>query len=993
MQQFDTFLYKLKSHMKSYMTTVLIFVFVTANVMNIPLSDESKTLAYNKMLEMSEDEKIAQLFILRANSDWDEKNLRFLESVIEKYQVGGVTFFQGNILDQANITNRFQASSKIPMFIAMDAEWGTGMRLKDGISFPRQMTLGSIADNELIYKMGLEIGRQLKRIGVHITFSPVADINDNPDNPVIGDRSFGARKEFVASKTVAYMKGLQDAGLIAFAKHFPGHGNSSIDSHLELPVLNHSKQRLNDVELVPFKSLIENNVKGIMTAHLRIPVLDNRKNRPASLSYPITTTLLRDSFNYRGLIITDGLDMRGVTDHFDHGNASVEAFLAGNDLLLLPANFQKAFEGMKKAVQKGKISSQRLEASLMRILMAKYDLGLLNLQPIVTENILTDVNTTKALALKEELYRKSITVVGTKYSIIPILPEEYNKKIAIVSIGSTVKTAFQNRFGSYLNASFFNVPILLSSEKAKELIAELGKFDRVVIGLHDIRGNKKNNYGISHNVLEMINQLDKRTELCVTLFGTPYALNLLSEKLCIVVAYENDEMAQDVAAQAILGVSNINGQLPVSIPGLFIAGDGFNIPKAWVLGYTMPDNSDIDGFMLNTKIDSIVDEMIGTSVIPGCQILIAKNGNIVFESSYGHFTYDSSRTVNNDDIYDLASITKTMATTLALMKLYDRDKIDINKSISYYLDKGLRRSDKKHISIIDAMSHFSGLQPSVTSFRLSLDTIEGEPVLSKDYYRRIPDKTFSIKVADGIYLRKDYPDTIWERILNSPLNSPPSYLYSDLGAVLTGEMIKKITGATLDVYMKNNFYEPMGLRHTFFNPVLNFPKNKIVPSEEDKYWRQQTIHGHVHDMVAAMMGGIAGHAGLFSNARDLAVLGQMMLNRGLYGNKKYLDHKTVELFTTRVGSSTRRGIGWDMKELNTGRSINMSEYASPSTYGHLGFTGTCIWMDPENELIFVFLSNRTYPDMKINKLNSRNYRQKIHTAVYESFLKSKNGSL
>jgi beta-glucosidase-like glycosyl hydrolase/CubicO group peptidase (beta-lactamase class C family) len=978
--------------MKCYLTTVLIFIFVTANVMNIPLSDDSKTWAYNKMLEMSDDEKIAQLFILRANSDWDEKNLRFLESIITKHQIGGLLFFQGNMTAQANLTNRFQGGSKIPMFIAMDAEWGAGMRLKDGISFPRQMTLGAIADNELIYKMGREIGRQLIRMGVHITFSPVADINDNPDNPVIGDRSFGERKEHVASKALSYMKGLQDAGIIACAKHFPGHGNSSVDSHFELPVLNHSTQRLNDVELVPFKMLIENDVKSIMTAHLRIPALDKRKNRPASLSYPITSTLLRDSFNYRGLIITDGLDMKGVTDHFEHGDASVEAFLAGNDLLLLPANFQRAFEGMKKAVQQGKVSAQRLEASLMRILMAKFDLGLYDFQPIKTEGLLADINTNEALALKEDLYRKSMTAIGRKFALLPVLPEEYNSKIAIVSIGSTSKTGFQNRFGSYLDASFFNIPLHLTSEKAIELIRELGKFDRVVIGLHDIRGSKKNHYGISHNVVEMINQLNKRTKLCVTLFGTPYALNLFAEELCIIVAYENDEIAQDMAAQAILGVSNINGQLPVSIAEKFNAGDGFNIPNARILGYSIPENTGIDGVRLATKIDSIVDEMIKTSVTPGCQIVVAKNGKIVFERSYGHFTYDSSRTVRNDDIYDLASITKTMATTLALMKLFDENKIDLNKKISGYMDKGLRKSDKRDIRIIDAMTHYSGLVPSIPSYRLSLDTLDGQFILSKDHYRRFPDKNFSVKVADNIFLHKDYIDTMWARILNSNLNNPAGYQYSDIGLLIIGEMIEKISGTSLDKYVDKHFYTPMGLRNTAFNPLSKLSKNRIAPTEDDQYWRQQIVHGHVHDMLAAMFGGVAGHAGLFSNARDLAVLGQLMLNRGLYGNTKYFDQKTTEIFTTRLEQSTRRGIGWDMKELNSDRRLNMSEYASPSTYGHIGFTGTCIWIDPENELIFVFLSNRTYPDMKNNKLHSRNYRPRIHSAIYQSFQKSNSGS-
>jgi beta-glucosidase-like glycosyl hydrolase/CubicO group peptidase (beta-lactamase class C family) len=957
-------------------------------MMDLPLSNEKETWAYNKIINMSLDEKVAQLFVLRIQSDWGKKDLDYITKIVEDYQIGGLAFFQGNITDQAKITNNLQNISKIPMFIAIDAETGLGMRLKDGIGYPKQLTLGAIQDNNLIYKMGLEIGRQLKRLGVNINYAPVADINNNPDNPIINDRSFGEEKNSVAEKSVAYMKGLQDAGIIACAKHFPGHGYADVDSHLDLPLLDLDKKHFFSTELVPFRSLVNNGVKSVMTGHLQIPAFDNRKSRPSSLSSNMVETLLRDSLNYEGLILTDALAMKGVAKYYNSGHAAVQAFMAGNDMLELPENFQKAFEAVKIAVKKGIISKTRLEKSLMRILKEKYDQGYHDYKPINLENIIEDINTPDALALKEDLYRKSITIVSNGLSFIPVLPEDFNKKIAILNIGSDVKTAFQDRLLSYFDFDTYHLPLQSGKAKSTELLTKLKNYNKIIVEIHDFKKRVNDNFGISYYNVDLLNKLNDNNQIIVTLFGTPYSLQLFERINSVVMAYENDDMAQDMAAQAILGTFDINAKLPINVSSKYKIGIGVEINNAKVLGYSNPEYVGIDGSYLNFKIDSIVNEMIDSSVAPGCQILIAKKGQIVFDKCFGSFTYKKFQQVQNDDIYDLASVTKVLSTNLAVMKLQDENQISIFNKISYYLDKGLKNSNKKNITIIDALSHHSGLVAWLPIYKLTLDTIHGVASPSKQYYRHKSDETFSVKVADSLFLRKDFVNKMWEKLIDSPVNPRGTYKYSDLGLIMTKEMIEEITGEKLNNYVYKNFYLPLGLKHTMYNPLGKIKKENIVPSEDDIYWRKQIVQGYVHDMYAGMLGGVSGHAGLFSNSRDMARIGQMMLNEGVYGNKRFLNYPTIYTFTTRFYISTRRGIGWDMKELDKNKDCNMSELASPSTYGHYGFTGTGIWIDPENELIYIFLSNRTFPDMNNNKLNNLNYRPKIQSVIYESFKKS-----
>ncbi len=969
---------------KFLLTLVMIMFLVKANLTHIPPSEIGETWAYSRLKHMSLDEKIGQLFIIRAQSDWNKKNIEFVRSQIKKYHVGGIAFFKGNIKDQVKLTNQFQELSDIPLFIALDAEWGLGMRLKDGMNFPHQLTLGAIRDNRLIFDMGKELGRQLKRIGVNFSYAPVIDINNNPDNPIINDRSFGEDKKNVASKGYAYMKGLQKQNIIACAKHFPGHGFADVDSHLDLPVLDLSKKRLWNTELFPFRMLVDQGIRSIMTAHLHIPVIDNRKDRPTSLSSNAINGILRDSMHFDGLVVTDALEMKGVANYFSPADAVVEAFKAGNDVLELPVSLEKGFNALKKAVLAGDISRDRLDASILRILLAKFDIGWYRFKKIDDDNILDEVNTGDALALKENLYRHAITFLGKSKKNLPVLPEEYNSKIAVVSFGSNNKTAFQKRFETYFNFDSYNLPYAMSNTELKKYIKLLDSYDKVIVGFHNYKKRSNINFGFSSGILKMIEKLKNKKGLILTFFGTPYALKNFDDKYNIVLAYENDPMAQDMAAQSILGVFDVNGILPVTASDKFKVGDGYESGKMNVLGYSIPEYTGINSDSLTTKITRIVEEMFDSAATPGCQILVAKDGNIVFDQCYGYWTYDKKRKVKHNDLYGLASVTKVMATTLSVMKLQDEKKMSVFDKFSKYKLPGIDTSNKVDIRIMEAMAHHAALTPWIPAYRKTLDTIDGKVVPSNKYYKRIANNKFSIKIADDFYLRNDFVDTLWAMLLASPLLPEKKYKYSDLGLIMTKEVLEKVSGTTEDKYVLKNFYNPMGLSHTMYNPLKKYTKSSIAPSEKDDYWRHQVVQGYVHDMWAGMLGGVSGHAGLFSTSRDLARLMQMVINGGKYGGKTFFDYPTIYTFTTRFNNSTRRGIGWDMKELDKNKDCNISELASPSTFGHYGFTGTCVWADPENNIVYVFLSNRTYPTMKNRKMYKYNYRSKIQSAIYES---------
>ncbi len=929
---------------------------------------------------MSLESKIGQLFIIRSYAKPSETQSKEVQSLIQNYHVGGVCFFKGTIPVLTEMINQYQSWSGIPLMMSMDAEWGIGMRMTDGFSFPKNMTLGAIRDNRLIYFMAREMATQLKDAGIHMNFAPVLDINNNLLNPVINERSFSSSRKNVIAKSFAYMRGLEDGGILSCLKHFPGHGDTEVDSHADLPILSHSRKHLDSLELYPFRTLLHYQPAAVMVAHLNIPSLDSAANIPSTLSPAIVETILRKQYHYNGLIITDALEMKGVTKYFSAGDIALKALQAGNDILLLSEDIPAAIDRLKTAILTGELIEPELNKKVRRILNAKYQLGLNAFKPVTLDSAWFKRSWIKTNTLNEILYRKSVTLVRDYEKMVPI--RTIPKEIVCISVNSDTGNTFQKRIKDFTNAKYYS--ITAAEHWNPELKDAVNSADLVIISIHKLNYQQSKQYGISTEIIAVLNEITdlKKSVFCV--FGCPYVSMYLPDKSSLLLSYEEKEMTQDLMAQLLFGTDQIEGQAPVDVGNVLVQGEGYLRPTLMRLGYCSPEMQNINSDTLKL-IDSLVYDLISQKAAPGCQVLIAKNNHIVFNKSYGFFNYDSIISVDDHTLYDLASLTKIICTAPVLMSLDDQNKIDLTKRFSDYLPE-FEDSNKKELTLHDFLTHQGRLLawiPFYKSTLLSPDTLN---ILDTSYYSKVATLQFNIPVCDSMYLRSDFRDSIYIKILNSKLLDEKRYLYSDLGFYFIPKLISKLKGIGLEPYFIKNFVKPLSLRFTAFNPLSkHFDKNKIPPTENDQYFRHKTIQGYVHDMGAAMMGGISGHAGLFANAHDVAVMMQLVLNSGTYGGQEYIGSETVIKFTTRDKEFNRRALLFDLPELDEALSNGyVSSLASKKTYGHQGFTGTCVWVDPENKLLFVFLSNRTYPDGKINLLHKNRYRTKIQDIIYKS---------
>ncbi len=929
---------------------------------------------------MSLKEKIGQTIMVRGYSNKGPEHTTELLKHVEKHHIGGVIFFQGEPIVQGKLTNILQDSAKIPLMVAMDAEWGLGMRLKEHtISFPKQLTLGAIKNNKLIYDMGKEVARQCRRLGVHINFAPVVDINNNPDNPVINTRSFGEDRYNVTAKSYMYARGMQDHGVMACAKHFPGHGDTNVDSHYDLPVIKHDYQRLDSIEFYPFKMLAQNGIQSMMMGHLSIPALDLIKNRPSSLAPSIVTGLLQKKFGYTGLIFTDGLGMKGVSKFFKNGRAEVEALKAGNDVLILPESVPNAIKAIEKALTDGELELESINRKVKKILRAKHRLGLDTISVVKIDSLIEDLNTPQAKLLNDKLIEKAMTVVRNKDGLIPFYRLD-TLDFAAVSIGAKGKPTIHNHLEKYTAIKLVNFGKTIPNVAGN--INVLKKNKVVFVSLHDMNNRASTGYGITQNARDFINKLSKETTVVLVVMGTPYALKYFDAVEHVVVSYNDDKTSQRKAAQALFGAIATNGILPVSASAKSKFGDGVATANLKRLMYTPPSLAGMDPIKL-AKIDAILKKALKIKATPGAQIMVVKDRNVVYQKSFGHHTYLPKTKVKHSDIYDLASVTKIAATTLSIMKLQEDKKIDINKPIGNYFKKA-KGTNKEKMLVKSIMAHQSGMKDWIPFYEETITKKYKRP--KKSIYSTVKKGIFSVPVANNLYIDAGYRDTIWNRIIRSELRKTKQYRYSDLGFYMLKRVVEVQSGKPLEKYVQEEFYQPMGMQTLTYLPLDKFPKSRIVPSERDAYFRHQILTGHVHDMGAAMMGGICGHAGLFGNANDLAILMQMFINDGEYGGKQFLKPETIEQFTTRYSKESRRGIGFDMKELNTSKDPNIAVKSSKGTFGHTGFTGIGAWADPEHDLIFIFISNRTYPTMRNWKLNKEDVRLNIHNAIYDAII-------
>ncbi|MCW3114955.1 MAG: beta-glucosidase-like glycosyl hydrolase [Segetibacter sp.] len=965
--------------MKFLLTGFIFLCFYTTS-----FAQHKSNLAANQWVDsvfesLNRKQKIAQLMIIRAHSNLPQKHVDDVTELVKKYNVGGLCFFQGGPERQANLTNLYQSLAKTPLMVTIDGEWGVGMRLDSIISFQRQMMIGAVSDGQLVYRFGRAVGEQCKRLGIHVNFAPVVDVNNNPENPVINDRSFGEDKYKVALFGVQYMKGMQDVGVMACAKHFPGHGDVSVDSHFDLPVINKTRSQLDSLELYPFRQMIKEGVGSVMIAHLYIPSIDTIANQATSLSYNNVTSLLRNELGFKGLTFTDALEMKGVSKYYPAGQASAQSLIAGNDMLCLPEDIKGSIKKIRKAIRKKQIDRDDFHARVKKVLLAKYNLGLNQLDSIKTGNIASDVNA-NTNEIKTLIAQNAITLL--KRSDKDALPLKAGKKIAFVGIGIDKANAFANRVQQDYKADIFTASYK-DSTNPENLISKLkGSYDMVVIGVHNFSRRPANQYGISSAANNLISQLQSQLPAITFVFGNPYAIKRIAPTAANLVAcYEDDEITQLAAADILVGKIMPKGKLPVTVSEELHYGTG--ITESTYFPHVSPETVGLNPSVLD-GIDEVANDAIAKQATPGCVVLVAKDGKVAFQRSYGYTTYDSLEPVNNDMIYDLASVTKISATTVAVMKLYEEGRLDLDKTLGDYLPL-VKGSNKENLVLRNILLHQAGLVSYIPFYKNTNDK-NGHPL--PQYYSRVKTDSFSIRVGDSLYLRNDYRDTMYSMILSSKLAAANEYIYSDNDFIFMGKVVEAISGKPLEEYVRETFYTPLQMTTTTFKPLEFFPVNTIAPTEYDKSWRQQLLRGDVHDPGAAMFGGVAGHAGLFSNAYDLAKLYQMLLNGGEVEGVRYLKKETIDKFTAYSSNISRRGIGFDKPEKdNATRKIPYpTKSASPATFGHTGFTGTCVWADPKSNLLYIFLSNRVTP-VESAKLLQMNVRGNIHEIIYKALEK------
>ncbi|MFY7899326.1 MAG: glycoside hydrolase family 3 N-terminal domain-containing protein [Chitinophagaceae bacterium] len=979
-----------------FLATVCLLVSIVHAQQFYQESKSAKKWVNKQFKKLSTDEKIAQLMIIRAHSNLGKDHIDQVTKLIQEYNVGGLCFFQGGPLRQALLTNYYQNITKTPLMICIDGEWGVGMRLDSVINYPRQLMMGATQDKKLIYEFGKAVGNQCKRMGIHVNYAPDIDVNNNPNNPVINDRSFGEDKYKVALYGIAYMQGMQNVNVMACGKHFPGHGDVAVDSHYDLPVINKSRRQLDSLELYPFRELINAGVGSMMIAHLFVPSIDTIANQATSLSNKNVTGLLKNELNYKGIIFTDGLGMKGITKFYPAGEASAQALIAGNDMLCLPEDVPAAIEKVKEAIKAGKLSWTDLNARVKKILLAKYNLGLHNKQVIDTTNLLADLNE-HTNRIKALLAKNAITHLKQSNTIL--LPLKATRRIAYVSIGAagenTIIKQLKNdvKADVYLFGSKAAIGAQLMDDKnvtvpadktdvntAQQFLNSIYAkgYDAIVVGMHNYSRRPANDYGLSKAAIYLVTELQKQNNAMVIYFGNPYALKFSCSALNVSVAYEDDDITQAAVADWLQGKLNANGKLPVTVCENFKFGDGI------VYQNNFPANPLILNSAKTKIIDSIANDAIAKGAAPGCVVLVAKDGKIAYHKAFGYTNTDKKKVVTNDMVFDLASVTKISATTVGIMKLYEEGKVDLNKTLGDYLP-WVKGTDKAGLIIQKILLHQAGLNPFIPFYKEVIDSATGNPL--PNFFSTQPTKTHMYRVAENLYLKNSWQDTLHKRILTSKLTASDKYVYSDNDFIFLGKIIEAVSGKLLNDYVQHHFYEPLNMITTTYLPRQKISLEEIVPTEVEKHFRQQHIWGDVHDEGAAMFGGVAGHAGLFSNAYDLAKLYQMLLNGGEMDGKRYLQKSTIDLFTSYQSTISRRGLGFDKPEKDNAsrKEPYPAAKVSEQTYGHTGFTGTCVWVDPKNNLIYIFLSNRVNPTRNNNKLGQLSVRGKIQDAVYQAF--------
>lgn len=946
----------------------------------------NKNWADSVMSTLTIEEKIGQLIMVTAYSNLGASDEELIKSQIKKYKIGGVLFLKSDPYRLHSLINQYQSTSKIPLFTAIDAENGLSFRVDSTIRYPHLMALGALQNDLLIYQMGREIGQQCKILGINLNFAPVADVNNNPNNPIINYRSFGENPQLVAKKTWMLASGMQDENILVTAKHFPGHGNTSYDSHLALPTINRNYEQLRALELIPFQYCINQGINGIMSAHLNLPKIEKR-GIPATLSSKIINGILRDSMQFKGLIFSDALNMKGITKHFKEGEAVVEALKAGVDVVEFVINPKSVIHAIKKSLRKGELSEAVINEKCYRVLLAKSWIATNKKIQKSAQQLHNELNKIDYQLTSRQLHKKAITVVTNRNQILP-LKQLDTLKIASIVIGSEQETLFQKRLNDYATVEHFNVKEFTSETSTQQLLNKFKSYNLVIVGINGSWMSPGKKFHLTETQINLVDQLAASKNTILVHFGNPYALKYfqnLNQLKSILVTYGENRLYYDFAAQAIFGAHTSNAKLPVSINKTFKAGTGFTINKIDRLSYLLPEEKGFDSYQLNSVIDSFANMGIHEKIFPGCQILVAKKGAVIFHKAYGYYTYNDKIPLKKSAIYDWASLTKITGPLPLLMQLYDQQEFNLDDPISkLYIP--LRFSNKKEITWRETLAHQARLQPWINFYAAAKSGSKKE---EQKIFRNRPSKEFSIRISEHLYEYKDYKTVMIDSILKSELLPEKKYKYSGLAFYLFPEIIQLELHKTYENALQQNILKPLGANAVTFHAYKKFNKSDIVPTEQDDFFRKELLQGFVHDEGCSMFGGVSGNAGLFGTTNDLAKIMQMYLQKGRYGGQQFIKSSTIEEFT-RVQypeNENRRGLGFDKPYLENGEKELKDAYpaiaVSPESFGHSGYTGTFAWADPKNELLFIFMSNRVYPTRNNTKLFDLNFRPELQQAIYE----------
>lgn len=950
------------------------FILVLSIALSAQSNNSHSSWADSTLETMSIRQKVAQMMMIPAYSNKGQGHIDFLLRQIEEYEVGGFIFFQGGPVRQVNIINKLQSKTKLPLIIGMDAEWGPSMRIDSVTRFPWAMTLGAVSDTSLVYKLGEEMAFQCRSIGVHWNFAPVFDLNTNPDNPIINARSFGEEEQLALPKALALAKGMEDNGVLSCMKHFPGHGDTKSDSHKTLPTINKSREELEKVELLPFRKAVGHGISSTMIAHLNVPALTGN-TAPTSMSRAVVTDLLRTEMNFNGLIVTDALNMSGAGDNLPAGEVELNAFLAGNDILLFPRSVEKGIDKIVAATMSNISLLDQLNASVLRILKAKERLGLSEVQRIETEGLVEKLNRNKGKWLNDKLAEEAITVLINREKELPWSPS--NQKVALVRCGKGIDENLVEELRFFSETDVFD----LTESNANAILKKISLYDRVMVAYYTDGSSPWKSYKPESYIRSFVQRLSLQNEFVLGLLSNPYALDDFPEALnakSLLLAYQNMLSTEKALVKTVFGANGARGNLSVRSGAVFPAGSGIPTSALNILRTGYAEDVGMNEGKLN-RIDNMIDSAISSGAMPGAQVLIARRGQIVYNKSFGKHTYSGSRIVKSTDLYDIASITKIASTTLSIMKMYEDGYISLDDELGDLLPM-TKGTNKEKIVLREMLAHQAGLQAWIPFY---IKTMAGKHP-KESLYRHSPEEAYSTPVADDLYILDSYRDSIYNRIIESKLLSSRDYKYSDLGYYLLMQIIQDHYNMTLDEFVESNFYNSLGLQRLTYLPVNKFDRDEIVPTEEDTYFRNQLVHGFVHDQGSAMLGGVGGHAGLFSNALDLARLMQMLLNEGTYGGNRYLQASTIKEFTRcqYCEDENRRGVGFDKPQLEgDGPTCGC---VSMLSYGHTGFTGTMAWVDPEDEIVYIFLSNRINPSAENTKLIRSGLRTRIQEVIYKS---------